>query len=67
MNENNFDITSWLKVFQERLISLFGNRIKFFGLQGSYGRGLSHYSATELSSSDCKAVTDEANRQPAAT
>ena len=39
MNENNFDITSWLKVFQERLISLFGNRIKFFGLQGSYGRG----------------------------
>ena len=39
MNENNFDIISWLKVFQERLISLFGNRIKFFGLQGSYGRG----------------------------
>ena len=36
MNENNFDIISWLKVFQERLISLFGNRIKFFGLQGSY-------------------------------
>ena len=61
MNENNFDITSWLKVFQERLISLFGNRIKFFGLQGSYGR------ATELSFSDCKAVTDEANRQPTAT
>ena len=40
MNENNFDITSWLKVFQERLISLFGNRIMFFGLQGSYVRGL---------------------------
>ena len=40
MNENNFDIISWLKVFQERLISLFGNRIMFFGLQGSYVRGL---------------------------
>lgn len=41
MNENNFDITFWLKVFK---------------------RNLSHYSATELSFSDCKAVTDEANR-----
>lgn len=39
MNNNNFDITSWLKMFQEKLITLFGNRIKFFGLQGSYGRG----------------------------
>ena len=39
MNNNNFDINSWLKVFQEKLITLFGNRIKFFGLQGSYGRG----------------------------
>lgn len=38
MNENNFDITSWLKVFQEKLLALFGNRVKFFGLQGSYGR-----------------------------
>lgn len=36
---NNFDISFWLKVFQEKLITLFGNRIKFFGLQGSYGRG----------------------------
>lgn len=36
---NNFDISFWLKVFQEILITLFGNRIKFFGLQGSYGRG----------------------------
>lgn len=39
MNNNNFDINSWLKVFKEKLITLFGNRIKFFGLQGSYGRG----------------------------
>lgn len=39
MTNNNFNITQWLKVFQERLLSLFGNRIKFFGLQGSYGRG----------------------------
>lgn len=39
MNNNNFDITSWIKIFQEKLIALFGNRVKFFGLQGSYGRG----------------------------
>lgn len=39
MNDKDLDITLWLKVFQEKLISLFGNRIKFFGLQGSYGRG----------------------------
>ena len=35
----DIEFTSWLKVFQKKLISLFGNRIKFFGLQGSYGRG----------------------------
>lgn len=39
MTNSNFNITHWLKMFQEKLITLFGNRIKFFGLQGSYGRG----------------------------
>ena len=57
MNENNFDITSWLKVFQERLISLFGNRIKFFGLQGSYGRG----EQTADSDIDVVIILDEVN------
>lgn len=39
MTNSNLNITHWLKMFQEKLITLFGNRIKFFGLQGSYGRG----------------------------
>lgn len=39
MTNSNLNITHWLKIFQEKLITLFGNRIKFFGLQGSYGRG----------------------------
>ena len=39
MTNSNFNITQWLNVFQKKLISLFGNRVKFFGLQGSYGRG----------------------------
>ena len=57
MNENNFDIISWLKVFQERLISLFGNKIKFFGLQGSYGRG----EQTADSDIDVVIILDEVN------
>ncbi|MCF2552084.1 nucleotidyltransferase domain-containing protein [Bacteroides caecigallinarum] len=57
MNENNFDITFWLKVFQEKLISLFGNRIKFFGLQGSYGRG----EQTADSDIDVVIILDEVN------
>ena len=37
--ENTIQITEWLCKFQERLTALFGERLKFFGLQGSYGRG----------------------------
>ena len=37
--ENTIQITEWLSKFQERLTALFGERLKFFGLQGSYGRG----------------------------
>lgn len=57
MNYNNLDITSWLKVFQEKLIKLFGNRIKFFGLQGSYGRG----EQTAGSDIDMVIILDEVN------
>lgn len=57
MNNNNLDITSWLKVFQEKLIKLFGNRIKFFGLQGSYGRG----EQTAGSDIDMVIILDEVN------
>lgn len=37
--ENTIQITEWLSKFQERLTALFGERLRFFGLQGSYGRG----------------------------
>ena len=37
--ENTIHITEWLDNFQECLLALFGERLKFFGLQGSYGRG----------------------------
>lgn len=57
MNNNNLDTTSCLKVFQEKLIKLFGNRIKFFGLQGSYGRG----EQTAGSDIDVVIILDEVN------
>lgn len=57
MTNNNFNITHWLEIFQERLILLFGNRIKFFGLQGSYGRG----EQTADSDIDVVIILDEVN------
>ena len=35
----DFDIKVWLECFRVKLVSLFGRRLRFFGLQGSYGRG----------------------------
>lgn len=35
----DFDINVWLECFRVKLVSLFGRRLRFFGLQGSYGRG----------------------------
>ncbi len=37
--QTEFDITSWLDLFLQRLTDLFGSRLCFFGIQGSYGRG----------------------------
>ena len=34
-----FDIQVWLEQFREKLTVLFGDRLLFLGLQGSYGRG----------------------------
>ena len=34
-----FDIQVWLEQFREKLTVLFGDRLMFLGLQGSYGRG----------------------------
>lgn len=57
MTNNNFNITSWLKIFQKKLILLFGNRVKFLGLQGSYGRG----EQTSNSDIDVVIILDEVN------
>ena len=35
----DFDINVWLECFRGKLVSLFGRRLRFFGLQGSDGRG----------------------------
>ncbi len=45
-----FDINLWLKEFQGKLTDLFGPRLRFFGLQGSYGR------SEQTASSDIDAV-----------
>lgn len=34
-----FDIQAWLERFRQKLTALFGDRLLFLGLQGSYGRG----------------------------
>ncbi len=34
----NLNIDAWLEEFRIKLIILFGNRLRFFGIQGSYGR-----------------------------
>ena len=33
------DIQTWLEQFRKKLTALFGDRLLFLGLQGSYGRG----------------------------
>lgn len=38
-DNDNSDIGQWLDSFRTRLTMLFGDRLRFFGLQGSYGRG----------------------------
>ena len=34
-----FEIETWLQDFTKKLFDIFGNRLKFIGLQGSYKRG----------------------------
>lgn len=42
------EITGWMKGFLQKLDNIFGKRVFFVGLQGSYGRG----EATETSDID---------------
>lgn len=48
------DISVWLRGFQDALIGTFGQRVWFFGLQGSYARG----EATESSDLDPVVILD---------
>lgn len=48
------DINLWLREFEEKLKSTFGQRVVFMGIQGSYGRG----EATESSDIDAVVILD---------
>lgn len=48
------DLNTWLPVFQQHLTDLFGNRIWFLGIQGSYARG----EARESSDLDMVVILD---------
>lgn len=49
------DISSWMNEFMQALREVFGTRVWFVGLQGSYGRG----EATETSDIDVAVILDE--------
>lgn len=53
------DIRAWMGVYTRTVKDLFGNRVRFVGLQGSYGRG----EATETSDIDVVLVLDRATVQ----
>ncbi len=49
------EVTAWMDQFLQTLTEIFGERIWFVGLQGSYGRG----EATETSDMDVVVILDE--------
>ena len=49
------NIEIWMEEFLKKLDETFGKRIRFVGLQGSYGRG----EATEKSDIDTVVILDE--------
>ena len=52
---NKMDIKEWLAQFQEKLKCCFGDRLCFFGLQGSFGRG----EPTDTSDIDVVVILDQ--------
>ena len=52
----NFDIDTWMKEYLVKLKSMFGSRLLFFGIQGSYGRG----EATDNSDVDVVVILNHA-------
>ena len=53
--EECFNIDDWMKLFQTKLVGLFASRLKFLGLQGSFGRG----EQTATSDIDVVVILDE--------
>lgn len=53
--ENEMDIEGWLIQFQEKLKCSFGDRLRFFGIQGSFGRG----EPTDTSDIDVVIILDQ--------
>lgn len=53
--ENEMDIEGWLIQFQEKLKCSFGDRLRFFGIQGSFGRG----EPTDTSDIDVVVILDQ--------
>lgn len=70
--EQLLDIDSWLERFREKITALFGSRLLFFGLQGSYGRGEQNADSDidvvvildEVRFSDLKAYREMTDRMP---
>ncbi|TEB04860.1 Nucleotidyltransferase domain protein [Pelotomaculum schinkii] len=52
----DFNINTWMKGYLDELKALFGSRLLFVGLQGSYGRG----EATDSSDIDAVVILDQA-------
>lgn len=52
---NKMDIKEWLAQFQEKLKCCFGDRLRFFGIQGSFGRG----EPTDTSDIDVVVILDQ--------
>lgn len=52
---NKMDIKEWLAQFQEKLKCCFGDRLRFFGIQGSFGRG----EPTDMSDIDVVVILDQ--------
>lgn len=55
----DFDIDVWMKTYLSKLKTLFGSRLLFVGLQGSYGRG----EAADSSDIDAVVILDHAAAQ----
>lgn len=49
------NIENWLKHFEDKLAALYGSRLVFFGIQGSYARG----EATDTSDIDVVVLLDK--------